>query len=211
MADAQAIRLSIAAFRGHLTRRVRAVDTILPIVIGNATQDNVAILRTELQNLTNSHTRLVARMDELYPLLATDQQRQQLEAEIQQVEDTFQTSRAAALNAITDAQVALQPPPAPPGAPPPAAPAAAAAPRRINDSIKPKELSLQQTPAEFEIWERQFRAFYGISGLDIYDMENQQAFLFACLDSKLVLRIRENINNGTPIFGDQNSLSLIHI
>ena len=89
-------------------------------------------------------------------------------------------------------------------------------PRRLAkpmDSLKPFELSLEHSPAKYKLWRDQWFAYYSASQLAAYTVQEQQAFLFRCLDVDLLGLIRPEITETTVILpgnpGDVCCLSIL--
>ena len=65
----------------------------------------------------------------------------------------------------------------------------------VNEGLKPKPLAHDATPEEFRSWAKRFRAFLPI--------EEQQAYLYMCLDITLEISLSSKVETDTPIFQDE--------
>ncbi len=76
-----------------------------------------------------------------------------------------------------------------------------------NDSLKPKELSMGFTPAQFCNWQAQFMPYSShMADLSIPD---QQAYIFASIDDTIRGHILSHINDQTPLLGNNGCMPLI--
>ena len=80
---------------------------------------------------------------------------------------------------------------------------------RPNEALKPFLLTRDHTPVEMRSWVNKFKAFYSTSLLDKCTIQEQQAYFKICIDPSLEARISDQIQENTPIFGDDGCLSLI--
>ena len=71
-----------------------------------------------------------------------------------------------------------------------------------NTALRPKILLKDATPVEFSKWARDWRAYYTSSRMDLNTVEEQQAYLRACIDAHLDSRTQALILPATPIYSD---------
>ena len=77
-------------------------------------------------------------------------------------------------------------------------------PIKVQDSLKPFVLSIENTPYEFLTWKKEFKAFYSASNLNQLSISGQQAFFKKHLDQSLLSVLDPLINSTTPIFDENN-------
>ncbi len=80
---------------------------------------------------------------------------------------------------------------------------------RANKSLKPKELSMGFSPAQFRNWKAQFRAYCNSSKMTELSLPEQQAYLFHNIGDTIHDRIMAHINDQTPILGGSGCMQLI--
>ena len=73
---------------------------------------------------------------------------------------------------------------------------------RVRNDIKPEQLCNDNTPVEFKLWAKAWRVFFIGSNLQVADLEEQQQALVHLLDKPLASKLRNKIDDGTPIFPD---------
>ena len=73
------------------------------------------------------------------------------------------------------------------------------------DSLKPFDLTKDHTPAEFDQWKQEFKAYYEASQFSTSSLPLQQAHFRKCIKPSLFVKIRSEILADTPIFGNTGS------
>ena len=191
---------SITAHKGHITRRVRAIQSLLPAVpnltsVQEALRDEVKKLAgqyTEIEKLYDQYTQQAIARGDSDEELAKISQRQD------EVAKVCQDAKLLAFNALATVTPATNAPgPQAQAAPVPAPPMQL----DIADSIKPEPLGLSHTPDEFRLWREQFEAYHGVAQLDRFTNDQQRVCLAKCLDKQLVIRLRDACPPGTPVMG----------
>ena len=87
------------------------------------------------------------------------------------------------------------------------------APSKIDDTLKPDELSRSATLEEFNIWSERFQAYFthNKKTLDRCDIAIPRQLLNNCLDYKLVnaLKTNDGITANTPVIGENGCLDML--
>ena len=83
---------------------------------------------------------------------------------------------------------------------------------RVRNDIKPEQLCNDHTPVDFKLWAKAWRVFYLGSNLQVADLEEQQQALVNLLDRPLSSKLRNKIDDGTPIFpeADADDMDIRH-
>jgi len=77
--------------------------------------------------------------------------------------------------------------------------------KKIHEGLKPQRLTKTATPAEFAAWKRGFDSFYHTGNLATLRNQDQQAWLYACLDQDLQADMHTYTTEETEIFPDGTS------
>jgi hypothetical protein len=204
--DVNAVKASLNAFRGHLTRAIGEAERLCDFVHHSPNAFNIQKLEAAFDALelkySNVELRLV-RLQELDPD-SFDTYKQK----INEVEQEYRLAGDATLRVLIEAKM----PPAPLLTAPPAGAAGAAAARRvakIDVSLKPFQLSMDHTPVELRSWVSRYRSYYSTNTMDNLIIENQQAYFKDCLDPKLEARVNTKLQPDTPIFGHDSCTEIL--
>ena len=65
--------------------------------------------------------------------------------------------------------------------------------------LKPRQLTIEDTPGSMRLWESRFRSYYKASSFGNADVPTQQSFLLACLDDQLMQKISVKITETTEV------------
>ena len=213
-AEFRALTASLVGYKGHFTRHVNRCDKLFGWArkaphsqqlldeiteFKNKLRDsfekcevtlarlmeldagNVEVYTKSLNDRENSYTKLVSNLS----MLASDF--------AQKISDDAATANAAAAAAFA-------------AGPAPAAAAAGGAPvAKISVTLKPDRLSKDATPVEMMEHIEALDAWFRASNMQLCSAAEQQAYFKACLDTALLDRIRDQIQNDTPFLGDVGS------
>ncbi len=72
---------------------------------------------------------------------------------------------------------------------------------KLNNALKPPELTRAYTPSEFRNWRQRFDAYYNDSNMRAADNAVQQQYLMQCLDADIGGRLTDKVGTATPVFG----------
>jgi len=191
---------SLAAYKGHLKRAIRSVEAQLTFV--ESIQDPDAL---SLADLSNKLDKVQEQFDKVCGVLL----------ELQELDDDHFDEYATQLDSFQDhfdglsiqVQQALHKAKAAPASSLTQQPASVQGPltQRVNDALKPPQLSLDTTPTELRSWISKWRAFYTTSHLDRQSLDVQQQYFLNFLDADLHLRLSAILDPAMPIFGDAGS------
>ena len=163
-------------------------------------QSTVRELQGAKDNLRTASSKLEACLKDLMATFDRDADKNAYEEKINKLIDDSSTQTArisVCLNKYEKQQLdtlALQAQQPPPPAPP-AAPAQPQASRRIDDSLKPKVLSLQDQPDEYREWTRGLQAWFAFNKMDTLALQLQHSLLRTVIDAELKTHLT---NNTTP-------------
>lgn len=205
MADIDALKGSLKAYKGHVTRAIRATDRLCAFVDEHATSFNVKELEEAHSNLKAAFQKVedcYIKLQELDPanFVAYDNGIRASLDEFDKVSD--QVLKVLSQSAKPAPNTSAPPQQAGGGGGGHARP-------KINDTLKPFILTRDHNPTEFRSWVQKFRAFYSTSAIDKCAIAEQQAYLRICIDSNLDSRIYDKVQATTPIFGDDGCISLL--
>ena len=71
---------------------------------------------------------------------------------------------------------------------------------KLNNSLKPPDLTRSFTPAEYRNWRERFRAYYNDSNMAAGSIEVQQQYLAQCLDLDIGSRLGDRTKRTYPIY-----------
>lgn len=80
---------------------------------------------------------------------------------------------------------------------------------RLVETLKPFTLQKDHNPLDLRTWINKFRAYYTASHMSSATLLEQQAHFFSCLDSIVSDRIRPQIQEDKPIWGDNGCVKVI--
>lgn len=201
------MRGSLNSHKGHFTRKCKAVGNLLGLIGPDPKPLQCEGLQADLDKLTEQYVALQRCYQELSQILVGLEDQEEIEAKLDDLEKDYQLYRAPALVAIGKGLYVPPPPPAAAAAAAPGGPPRGRA--RINESLKPERLCLENTPTELRSWMDRFRSFFTTSELQHFEVRDQQAFLFSCLSPQLETRLKESCTNATTIFDDNGCMDLI--
>jgi len=205
VAEYEAIRNQYRSHRGHFTARSalaqRYFEANRAVVGPDAALDDR--IRFHLQRIQESFDRCTDLLELVFDLqhVAGDDVRRR----------EWEQRRAVLLDVMLPLEADLQallnrrpPAPAVPVAPA-AAPAAAPPATRANVALRPFLLTSGHSIPELDTWMDLFRAYHTSSRMDLSTVPEQQAYFKVCLDSGLWNRIKHNLTDQTPLFGQVDS------
>jgi hypothetical protein len=208
---------SAAGYRGHLTRRVRALTSAVTFAETTPSfrsledvEVKIRDVRTQMDKVEEAYLALL----ELDPETDADAESKGRRAAYEQFLDdlsSFLDSDIQPAMALLDRLYGkLRGTSVAPVASAGGAPAAAGRPK-VVDALRPFGLSEDNTPAELRTWLERYEVYSSSSRLDSYSEREQQAFLFNCVDKKLERRIRSlaRFDINLPVFGDNSVVNLI--
>ena len=202
--DAQALKGAINTHKGHFTRRAKAIQALLPLVKPDTPATRTA-LHDELGRLSAQYKALLELYDSLRQV--DPEEAENAEQRVGQLDDDYQTLRLRVLKKLDTSQ---QQPEQPRRAQQEEGAGAVAARRpRADETLRPDKLTLDYTPAEFEDWKEKFRAFHSTSGFDVLAPNNQQAYLYACVDKGLAVKLRAVTDANTTIFDANGMMDIL--
>ena len=199
------ILASIRAYKGHFTRSEKIIQRLSAFV----GQSPSSLVLKDLEDELTRFKALIHKITDNYITLQeiNPDDFDDYAGKLDELHERYNSIEDRAFQIINDSVRA----PAMNPAIPPQAGGQPGARVKVNDSLKPKPLTRDNTPAEFRSWCRKFRAFYTTSGLDKYTIEEQQAYLNVCLDVSLETKIRDKVDRTTPIFGNRGQDSCIQV
>ena len=192
----ESVKGTVNAHKGHLTRTINAATKMCIL----AETDQSTVMVAKLEGLMEKLDAQMEAIDVGILELAGLDPAKQKDYEAEAV--TEQNKYDACNELILKAVAKINKPPAQ---------AAAVAPGAQNHHIKPNEalkpftLTTEHNPVEFKMWIKKFKAYYQASNFESCPIGQQQAYLQACLDPKLEQRIQDQVDEDTPIFGEENS------
>ena len=71
---------------------------------------------------------------------------------------------------------------------------------KLNNSLKPPDLTRSFTPAEYRNWRERFRAYYNDSNMAAGSIEVQQQYLMQCLDLDIGSRLGDRTKRTYPLY-----------
>ncbi len=199
--DIKAVKGSLRAHKGHLTRLIEEGDRVKAFAAHNPSAFVVQQLETAYAAISSRHQRIqdcYIRLQELDP-----DNFDAYDTRMDEVSKRFDAIGADLLRVHANCSA-------------PAAPLLATAPTlcpdarvKIDDTLKPTKLTDDHGPVEMRNWLLKFRAWYTTSAMDRRTIGEQQAYFFLCLGSTLETRMRLKVEPTTPIFeipGDDTSV-----
>lgn len=73
---------------------------------------------------------------------------------------------------------------------------------KLNNALKPPELTKSYSAAEFRHWRDRFRAYYNDSNIVVCKPEIQQQYLVQCLDQDIGCRLHAAVQRNWPIYDE---------
>lgn len=198
------LRSRIAGHKGHFGRKEKVLKGFLPLVQGNPKKANCAALEEDLMKLQHHYEKMLGLYEALREITEEEAALVEIESRLEELEGRFQDLRVPCMMLFGNVREST--PVEPTGQEAVVRPKTRA---RVNEALKPDRLSLDFTPAEMRSWFDKFRAFYDTSELQNYAVRDQHAFLFTCVNTQLEVRLREQIDDHTPIFQDNGCLDRI--
>ncbi len=207
------LKNSISGHKGHLTRIYADAEVVDKESIASPAEFRAVLLEKHIVKVTDHYDAIGERYLELQDLDpdSYDQHEQEFTEVHTGYQDACKQLRAA-IDRIRASASARLPAPAPDAA---AAAAHVAVPvqpvgrGKINETLKPPQLTGDFTPVELRAWVKKLRAFWSSSSLDKYSVEEQQAHFRVLVSDKLFIRIEPKVAETTEIFSDDGCLSLI--
>jgi hypothetical protein len=168
----EAIRNSIVAHKGHLTRVLKSVKKLIPFAVKNPTPELARDLEDALAALRCHHAAIMAAYLELGLITIEPADHAEQAIKMGVVENDFLQGLADVMDAL---KLVNTPAAVPVVAPAPPARAPSAPQYKVQTALQPDKLTREATPSEMRSWVRNFRAFYSTSNLDRATLEYQQA------------------------------------
>ena len=191
---------SITAHKGHLTRGERSLNNAATFCAANPSAESKREVEEALQEVKDRARQINRLYEELGQV-----DHAELNTYLAKMAEIDDRCAAATQNALTAMRAvnfiaASQAT---------AVPAAAGVQLKVQSALKPDKLTRENTPAELSSWARRFRSFYSMSHLDMAEIRDQQAFLYQCLDTDLEIYLRQQVDENTPIFGDNGCIAVL--
>ena len=203
--DIKTAQASAAAHRGHVTRATKELDRVAESVSDHPTERSVQAMLSTLVRFESQST----KAEEAYMMLMAidpdkDKQatyksrldeicdtRAQVVTRTNRLADRAEETMRAAINA-NPPQVVHQGPSQP----------------KVCAALKPKQLTIENTPTELRSWRLRYTAYHTTSQFDTYDKPEQHMFMFAVLDHDMENRVREHdkYHSQMDVLGDVDSL-----
>ena len=77
------------------------------------------------------------------------------------------------------------------------------------EALRPFILTLDHSPADWEQWQEEWKAYYEASNLQLGPIRQQQAYFRKVINSELLKQIQQYILPATPIYGQGGCIELI--
>ena len=207
--EIEALKKTIGAHKGHFSRLEKALGAACQFAEAfpsdNAGREVLEYLnkaKNRKHKILEGYTKMIEEFD-LPKDKILDIEKKMEAAELAFVDVSQQGMKA--LDACNRAAVAAHAPPMGGGA----AGGGGGDNVKIQSALKPDKLTRENSPVELRSWIRKFRAFYSMSKLEKASVPNQQAFLFQCIDLELETHLRQEIDDRTPIFGQDGCMDII--
>jgi hypothetical protein len=186
-------RASLAAYKGHLTRAETNFDRQAALVLAaEPTTHAVAALETAYEEVNDRWKKVRAVFDDLFD--ADPDEADRYNRDRDEYEDKVTAVRAKFMEAHNRVFRRMSGPRAAPaaGAAGGAPEAAAGGQRGIREAkgLKPRELHYDDTHVTLRSWLEDFRAYYNGSKFEDGTDAERHAYFYACLDTKLAMRVR---------------------
>ena len=196
---------SIHAFKGHFTRKIKAIENLQPVIQNaskkgfhlSSAKDAEAALTTQFDKYVFAINKALALKPDKYDSDWKDV--------LISAEENYHQYRGLANDLI--GECTMEPPP------PPQAVAGAAAQDgnggrrqhwKAQDSLKPdKPLAKQAHPMTVRKWKEDFESFYKASYLEHAELSVQQAFVKKFVATDLMTSLESKIEADTPVFPDE--------
>ena len=179
------------AFSQAITNSQRLVASMGPSPAPLA----LTLLEEAHSKLKISHEKLTDCLSELVQM-STDQDAQKYEEKIEKVDEEYHQCSDSILQAL---QTAQRPATAPSIT---SINAGTRAPGRIDDSLKPRILSLDMNPAEFRAWSASLRDWHSFNKMELFPLSQQHRFLLNVVDTGLRSYLEGRILPDTPVFSN---------
>jgi hypothetical protein len=191
-------------YKAHLTRLINSAKRAADFA---RTVPPSSLLVTELESHIALINKAYINEDEALSALAREDTPEAFDEYVGKQEDEAERKDEAIQFLLeTIARIDEEARPQPVAPPVPAAPHAQVT--KANEALKPKVLTRESTPVELHSWLEKFRAYYSTSRMNLASIPEQQAYFRICLDPYLDARLRDKIQETTPIFS-QNEDSCI--
>ena len=191
--DVQSALGTVYALKGHFTRNVQSAERLVTYFEKKPTSLGVAELEKSLSAMKVS----LLKLSDQYILLSSmdpdnaedysknmDAEQKRLDMIRERIVDVIRDFDAksapqASQQPDTDGQAQKAKP---------------------NTALKPKHLTMDVTPVELRHWFSKFRAYFSSSHFELSTVEEQQAYLFACLDDPILTLITPDVPVDMPVF-----------
>ncbi len=177
--DLKTLKRSTSALRGVFTKNVNSLTRLIDSAPPGSPLLLITLIEEAQVKLTQSFDNLCASIARLMDVDEAVDATAAWDSKLQSCTDEYDTVTQDVVKALTiiHSPVHQPAPPPPQQQNPPAC--------RIEDTLKPRTLSLDMSPAELRLWIASLHAwfdFYNMQGLTI---PQQQRFLYNILDSNL--------------------------
>jgi len=193
MTDFEQLVLSVRAYKGHFTRKLKMGNEIIENVQG---VEPTPFLLTRLQNAVESVSDHYDKLEEGYAELQAEVHDQFDDYETKCNKHSKQKDRliSALSNEIARMEKILNPKLPKPNTDGRLKPA---------DSLKPKTLTKDATPMELAVWLDKFQTYFEASHFYLATTnKEQQGYFLNCVDTYLYSRLQTKIGPATTIFPD---------
>ena len=93
--------------------------------------------------------------------------------------------------------------------PQPAAPANQGNRSKVDESLRPDKLTIEHTPADMDMWIREFRTYYDSGQMNLKSINEQRGYLSRCLDDNLKKVLLRQVLPDTMIWGQNGCIETL--